>query len=117
MSDGNIYVAEDSIYLQIGELQECSEAPFVYLEIWEDDLNLYCQQKLHRFFIPKDWIKSLPPNYYCVDLSLESFSVLDKDIFCELTPIATLSPAQLQTIKDCAKKICGPAKQLVKKFF
>lgn len=118
MSAGDIFEVDDKLYyLQLGELQGCPDAPFVAFLTWEDDSNLYCQEALESFFIPKDWVKKVRPDYYYVSLSSESIFTLGLDTFNGVEPIDTLSPLQTQKIKDCVKKIGSLSKQNMRKFF
>lgn len=61
MRDGDIFKVEDSIYLQLGELQGSTEAPYLVFQVAEAGVSFPCQKNLKKFFIPKDWIPKLPP--------------------------------------------------------
>ena len=116
MRDGDIFKVEDSIYLQLGELQGSPEAPYLVFQVAENGVIIPCQKNLRKFFIPNDWIPQLTPNYYYIDLSIDAYTFLDCGIFGDDTYVTTLDTDNIRAIKDCASSLGLPS-QKIKKFF
>ncbi len=115
MSDGDIFKVEDSLYLQLGELQESSEAPFAVFIRNTSEQTRYCDPILPRYYIPKGEIDGISDDYYYINLASEAIPLLPLDTFSQIPCIAELSYTYMNVITKCALTR-GTIKQNIKPY-
>lgn len=102
MSDGDIFKAETSFYLQLGELHNSDEAPYAVFFKNEFDQTSDCDPILPRFYIPKGAVRGLPDDYYFINLAAQAILLLPTETFHPESLVAQMSYVRMNAINSCA---------------